>query len=306
MPSKNEMAAVLTRSEAMRAGVATFDDPSQVGKMVAGNSRKLYGFTRKQLPPGLPVTPYKYIYSVSGYGELVNLGVGFPKFLVVGVEDENEQHGPPCQIQALYFIEEAVVDKTEFGPHTSAQIVDSIMQTGPGMNASNDRRKMGWFVSDNCPPRQEEVDRAVTLYTQECRRLLTEGNAFFAANKHLEISELHRRAAHYLKQRVPWDHGRTNKMVDCIGCQEPIRDNSIVHAPPQGCGAVQPGRWPDAIIWGLKKMEDVPERFKTDVEEALVADAASTAAIREEKEEQEETAENALEDGPKKGRKRTQ
>jgi hypothetical protein len=273
MPSKNEMAESLSRADAMRAGVQTFSSVDDATRMVTSNTRKLYGFTRKQLPPGLPITPFKYVYSVSRYGELVNLGVGFPKFVVMGLTEEdevdNKQYGAPCTIHALYFVEEAQIDRTEFGPHTSQQIIECILQIGPGMNASNDRRRRGWFVSDHNPPKQEEVERAIGIYTAECRRLLAEGNAFHTANKFLEINELHREAAHYLKQRVPWDHGRTSKMVDCMGCGEPIKDGSIVHAPPQGCGAVQPGRWPDAVLWGLKRIEDVPTMYQDAVRAAL-------------------------------------
>jgi hypothetical protein len=268
------MAETLTRSDAVRLGIL---DAHEAQTSVIKNNRKLYGFTRKQLPPGLPIHPFKYIYSVSSYSELINLGVGFPKFVVAGLTPEEEQegkrYGAPTVIHALYFIEEAQVDRTEFGPHTSQQLVEAILQVGPGMNASNDRRKRGWFVSDHNPPPEAEVERAVGIYTAECRRLLAEGNAFHTANKFLEINETHREAAHYLRQRVSWDHGRTTKMVDCVGCGEPVKEGSIVHAPPQGCGAVQPGRWPDAVLWGLKRMEDVPAMYEDEVRMTLAGEA---------------------------------
>ncbi|MBU6231676.1 hypothetical protein KGP36_03325 [Patescibacteria group bacterium] len=251
-PSKNEIAATLTRSEAARAGVL---DGVQVQETITTNAKKLYGFTRKMVPKDLPTEPKLYIYSISEYGEIVDLGPGFQKFEIVACP-EGESYGPPCVINPIYFFEEAKVDVTEHTFTSGKQIVDAILKIGPGMNAAWDRRKIGWFVSETDPPSKEEVKRAVEIYTAECQRLLTEGNRHAAAGHLNEINETHRRSAKYLGQRVDWDKP-TRKMVDCVGCQERIPAGTVMHAVPY-CGAVQPGRWPDAVALGMKRLEDVP------------------------------------------------
>ena len=161
MATRNEMAATLTRADAIRNGVETFTDRGQVDMRITGSVRKLYGFTRKTLPAGMPREPYTYVYSIA-LGDVVDLGPGFPKFVVFGCP-EGEEYGEPCVVEALYFQEEAQVDKTEFNPHTGIQIVDAIMRQGAGMNAAWDRRKSGWFRSANNPPLPEEVAQKVSL-----------------------------------------------------------------------------------------------------------------------------------------------
>lgn len=261
MPSKNEMAATMTRADAMRSGVETFTDGREVSTKITGNMRKLYGFTRKQLPANMPRDPRTYVYSLA-MGDIVNLGPGFPQFVVFGCP-EGELHGEPTVLDALYFQEEAQVDKTEFNPHTGEQMADAIMRMGAGMNAAWDRRKSGWFVSKTNPPSSEEVQRAIVIYTNECKRLLAEGQSYASNNRLLEINETHRRAAQYLKQKVDWDRA-VSKMVDCVACGEPIKAGAVIHATTY-CGAVQPGRWPDAILHGIKKIREAPK----DVQEAL-------------------------------------
>lgn len=258
MPTKNEIAATMTRGQAQSQGVLSAPEAREV---ITSNSRKMFGFTRKILPPGLPTEPKLYIYSVTEYGEIVNLGPGFPLFTVEPCP-EGEDFGNPCVILPLYFMEEAKVDVTEHTPHTGQQLADAIMKMGAGMNAAWDRRKVGWFVSSTYPPANEEVDKAVQIYTAECKVLLNIANSFAARNLLNEINEQHRRAAKYLKQKVDWDKP-LSKMVDCPGCQEPVKAGAIMHAVPY-CGYVF--NWEQAIENGMKVLEDAPtlvqERLK--------------------------------------------
>lgn len=248
MPSKNEIAASLTRAEAIRAGVV---DAGAAQTAVSNMSRKNSGFTRKLLPPNLPVEPRKYVYSLSVYGETRDLGPGFPKFRIHAidckcetceevslVEERMERgYGEPCLVDLMYFYEEVKVDVTEHTPFTSQQIADAIMCHGPGNNPNLDKRKIGWFVSDHNPPKPQEMKSAEAIYRTECTRLFQEGNAFQAAGKLLEINETHRRAASYLGQKVDWDKPQ-HKMMDCPGCQEKVREGMVWHAYPQGCGYI--------------------------------------------------------------------
>lgn len=237
MPTKNEIAATMTRGEAAKMGVVVADSPAQVQEIITSRSKNLFGFTRKVLPPGLPVEPRLYIRSISTYGELtIDLGPGFVKYRVDPCP-EGEPYGPACVIDCLSFLEEAKVDVTEFTPHTGQQIADAIMKLGPGMNASNDRRRMGWFMSPNETPTEEELSRALTIYTEQCQKLLAQGNRYAASNQLTEINEEHRRAATFLRQKVDWDK-RTSKMVDCPGCGEPVKEGVIWHATPHGCGYI--------------------------------------------------------------------
>lgn len=277
MPSKNQIAATLTRSQAAQAGVL---DAQQAERQVAAGSKKLYGFTRKILPPDLPKEPYTYIYSVSEYGDMVNLGPGFPIYQVHACP-EGEDYSEPCVIPLIHFMEEAKVDVTEHSPFTSAQVTEAIFKTGQGMNASWDRHKLGWFESQHCPPLPAEIRRAVDMYTVECKRLYQEGERFARAGQLLEINETHRRAARYLKNKVTWDQVE-HKMVECAMCMDPIRVGTAVHAAPH-CGAVQPGRWLDAVESGMKKLADAPP----EIQAAIAAQRAKVVAVEPEEEEEE-------------------
>jgi len=239
-PTKNQIAATMTRAEAAKAGVLTFDSPSEVASVISSNSRKLFGFTRKMLPHDLPSDPKMYIFSVSEYGAMgpdaVNLGPGFPLFEIPPCPD-GKDHGDACVVLPLYFMEEAKVDVTEHTFHSGAQIIEAILKIGAGMNASWDRRKVGWFVSETNPPQAEDVLRAISIYTADCQRLFAEGNRYASANQLNEINETHRRAAKFLRQKVDWDK-RTSKMVDCPGCGEPVKEGVVWHATPHGCGYI--------------------------------------------------------------------
>src|ERR1700674_3199662 len=187
-PSKNVIAATMSRSAAAQAGVLTFNSVDEAHQMATSNARKLYGFSIKQVPPGFPTEPKMYIYSIADYGEQVNVGPGFPIFEVKACP-EGEDYGEACVIDPLYMALEAKVDTTEFMPTTGQQIVESILKIGAGMNASWDRRKQGWFVSVTNPPDEEDLAQAVKVYTAECQRLLAEGNRYAASNQLLEINE---------------------------------------------------------------------------------------------------------------------
>lgn len=232
-PSKNQMAASLSASQAAQAGILT---APQAAEVVTSNSRKQYGFTRKQIPQGLPTEPKVYIFSISDYGEIVNLGPGF-KLYEVHACPENRPHGLPCPIDPINFFEEAKVDVTEHTFTSGQQIADAILRIGPGMNSVNDRRRLGWFLSESNPPSEEDVKEANDRYMLECQRLLREANGYASRNQLNEINETHRRAAKYLKQKVDWDKPQT-KMMDCPGCGEPVKVGIMWHATPHGCGYV--------------------------------------------------------------------
>src|SRR5271157_3499721 len=123
-PTKNQIAATMTRAEAAKAGVLTFDNKDEVAMVISSNSRKLFGFTRKLLPTGLPTEPKQYIFSLSEYDAVgpgaVNLGPGFPLFEIHACP-ENEPYGPACVIEPMYFMEEAKVDVTEHTFHSGPQ-----------------------------------------------------------------------------------------------------------------------------------------------------------------------------------------
>lgn len=252
--SKNVAAATLTREAAEKAGVLTFNNAAEVATKISSNTRKLFGFTRKQLPPGLPEDPVAFIYSISEYGEEVSLCAGLPAFRVHGCP-EGQEYGPALPIKPIYFLEEAKVDVTEHTPHTAQQIVEAILKIGPGMNAGWDRRKQGWFVSATNPPAAADIARAKEIYLMECKRLFTEGQRWAQAGKLDEINETHRRAARVMGQKVDWDRPAL-AMVECPGCGENVRKGAIMHAVPY-CGFVF--NWHKAIEGGMKKLEDAPD-----------------------------------------------
>lgn len=265
---KDSAAETLGRAQASAAGVLTFDSPSQVQETITVNSKRLFGFTRKTLPPDLPSDPLYFVYSISEYSETVDLGPGLPKFTVEACEP-GEQHGEGCPIPCQVFLEEAQVDKTEHTVFTASQIVGAVMKQGAGMPSSLDRRKIGWFVSKTNPPKAEEIKAAVDIYTEECKRLVAEGNRFAAASQLTEINEMHRRSARYIKQKVDWDK-TTHKMVDCPRCKEPVRSDAMIHAVPY-CGHVlQPiPYWRSMIEAGQKTLADVPEPLQEELAKDL-------------------------------------
>jgi hypothetical protein len=245
MAIKDKIAATLTRGEAVRAGVL---DANQAAEVITSNSRKQYGFTRKVVPTGLPTEPKLYIYSVSPYGSkivdgqsdgagIINLGPGFRQFEVFCCPD-GEDYGDPCIVDPIHFFEEAKVDVTEHTFQSGQQMADAIMMIGPGMAAALNKQLIGWFVSSNYPPKDEEVDKAVEIYTAQCQKLVREADNYYARNQLNEINEMHRRAATYLKQNKKAWVSIEYKMIDCPGCMEPVREGIIFHAPPAGCGYI--------------------------------------------------------------------
>ena len=255
-PSKNEIAATMSRGEAARSGVI---DANQAVEKITTNSRRMYGFTRKMIPSDFPTEPKLYIYSISEYGEQVNLGPGFSAYEVQACP-EGKAYGEPCVILPFNFFEEAKVDVTEHTFTSGKQIVDAILRVGPGMNAAMDRRRLGWFVSDSNPPAADEVAHANTLYTAECKRLFEEANRHFAANHLNEINSTHWRSARHLGQNVAWDKPQ-EKMVDCPGCKEKVREGAAVHATPY-CGYVFD--WPLAVKNGLRTRKQMEEALEKD------------------------------------------
>ncbi len=249
-PSKNQIAATLSQSEAQRAGVLSAQQATEV---ITTNSKRMYGFTRKMIPHDFPTEPKLYIYSVSEYGEIVNLGPGFPLFEVKACP-EGEKYGEPCVIFPFNFFEEAKVDVTEHTFTSGKQIVDAILKVGPGMAAAQDKRRLGWFVSDTNPPTAEEVEHANSLYLAECKKLFEDASRYFRSNQLNEINEMHRRAARVMGQKVDWDKPQ-ERMVDCPGCKEKVREGSIIHAAPY-CGYVFD--WFRAIDNGIRSFSQAP------------------------------------------------
>ncbi len=249
-PSKNQIAATLSQSEASRAGVLS---AAQATEVITTNSKRMYGFTRKMIPSDFPTEPKLYIFSVSEYGEDVNLGPGFQVFKVHACP-EGEKYGEPCVVMPFNFFEEAKVDVTEHTFTSGKQLVDAILKVGPGMNASMDKRRLGWFVSDTNPPAEDEVAHANELYGAECKRLFQEANRYASANQLNEINEMHRRAARYLGQTVTWDKPQ-EKMIDCPGCREKVREGAILHAAPY-CGYVFD--WTRAIDHNMRSFSQAP------------------------------------------------
>jgi hypothetical protein len=256
VPSKNEIAATMSRREAARAGII---DANQAVEKITTNSKRMYGFTRKMIPTDFPTEPKLYIYSISEYGEQVNLGPGFQVYEVFACP-EGEQYGQPCVVLPFNFFEEAKVDVTEHTFTSGKQIVDAILKVGPGMNASMDKRRLGWFVSDSYPPAADEVEHAKNLYGAECKRLFQEANRYASANQLNEINETHRRAARFLGQTVTWDKPQ-EKMIDCPGCKEKVREGAAVHATPY-CGYVF--NWPMAVENGLRTRKQMQEALEKD------------------------------------------
>lgn len=233
MPTKNEMAATMTRDAAARAGVLMADE---AGAVISKNSKKLFGFSRKMLPEGLPQDPKLYIFSVSEYGEIVNLGAGFRQYAVHPCP-EGADYGEPCVILPLNFFEEMKVDQTEHTFHSGEQLADAILKIGPGMVAIQDKRRYGWFKSYSNPPLAEEVQAAKNLYTVKCQELFQAANRYYAANQLSEITDEHRRASRWLGQKVQWE--KTQKQnIECPGCGEPVVKGVIWHATPHGCGYI--------------------------------------------------------------------
>jgi len=256
----NLRAATMPKSALRAAGL--LDSETATREISTRMSKKLYGFSRKQLPPDLPTEPRLWIFSVSEYGETVSLGAGFGEAWKIEPCPEGAQHGPACAIKPIYFQEEVVVDKTEHTPYTDVQIAECLMKQGAGLNASLDRRRVGWFVSRSEEPKQEEVAEAIRIYTTECKRLLDEGNQRARSGKPedmRDINEEHRRAAKFLGQNVDWDKP-VAKMMTCPRCGEQVREGIIVHAAPY-CGHVFQlvPYWVSMVQSGQKMITDAPE-----------------------------------------------
>jgi hypothetical protein len=257
----NIKAASMSKSQLRAAGL--LDRDTAVQEISTRMSKKLYGFSRKQLPPGIPDEPRVWLFSISEYGETISLGAGFGETWTIEPCPDGEQHGPACAVKPLYFQEEVVVDKTEHTPYTDVQIVECLMRQGAGLNASLDRRRVGWFVSYSNPPKQEEIEEAQRIYSVECRRLFDEANQMARSGKpedYKGINEEHRRAKKYLKQTADWDLP-TQKMVTCPRCGDTVREGAMLHA---ACGHVFKlyEYWLSMVQSGQKVITDAPESIQ--------------------------------------------
>ena len=259
----NLKAATLPKSALRNAGL--LDSETAQKEISTRMSKKLYGFSRKQLPPGIPSEPRVWLFSVSEYGETISLGAGFGETWEIKPCPEGKDYGPACGVKPIYFQEEVVVDKTEHTPFTDVQIVKCLMKQGAGLNASLDRRRVGWFVSYENPPRPEAVAEAKRIYSAECKRLVEEGNKKSRSGKKEdfdEINEENRRAAKFLKQNVDWDKA-VSKMIDCPRCGEPVKEGIVVHAV-SSCGHVFQllPYWVSLVQSGQKVITDAPEAIQ--------------------------------------------
>lgn len=255
MPSKNELAASLTIDQAKQAGILGYKEGEAPISLMHTNAKRLFGFTRKRSPQGMPTEPKTYIYSVTAYGAACNLGAGFPTYIIHPCPP-NQDHGEACVIDPVNFLEEAKVDQTEHTFLSGQDIANEILKIGPAMQASWDKRvNSGWFVSAHNPPLKGEIAQAKNLFSQHAKKLVEEANRYAASNKLTEINQSHRYASLWRGEKVEWDKP-SRKMVACVGCQENILEGSIIHAVPY-CGAIQPGKWPEAIANGMRTPEQL-------------------------------------------------
>jgi hypothetical protein len=235
-------------------GPLKYESYAQAANSVMGKVARLMGFKRK-LAPNFPKTAPLYIFNISDQ-ELAWREPGFARMVVPACE-KGQDYSAPLEIPGILSEEYLQDQSTEFNHYNAVEIAYAILKIGPGMRATLDETKKGFFISDTNPPHSSRLNEARAKYNQYCDQLIDEADHIIAAGESKGpngqmINESHKRALVYRKQTRDWARG-TIEMVDCPGCQQHVPKFAKIHA---ACGAVLD--WKGAVELGLKKREDVP------------------------------------------------
>lgn len=248
---KEQTIADLAATKAL--GPMVFQSRAQAEQAVAQSARKLYGYSRKPRP-NLPKTPDLYIFNVSTR-EFRWKQPGFDNYIIKACpkgEDCSE-----ATVIAGIVTEEYLNDRqTELNHYNGEEIIQAILQFGPGMPPSGDLRRFGCFYSRFNPPLAEEIEEARKRMNHTCVNLVGEADEIFrmGESKGLDgrrIGTEHKWALAQSHQERDWSK-TVVKMDICPGCQNSIPPGVVVHT----CGAVLD--WSKAISLGIKKESDRP------------------------------------------------
>lgn len=249
---KEQTIADLAATKAL--GPLVFQSRAQAERAVATSARKLYGYARKQRP-NLPATPDLYIFNVSTR-EFRWKQPGFENYVIKACPKGEECS--EATVIAGIVTEEYLKDReTELNHYNGEEIIQAILQFGPGMPPAGDLRRFGCFYSRTNPPSKDEIQQARDRMNHTCVALVGEADEIYrmGESKGLDgrrIGTEHKWALAQSHQERDWSK-TVVKMEICPGCQESIRPGVVVHT----CGAVI--SWPLAVKLGIKKVEDCPD-----------------------------------------------
>jgi len=236
-----------------QCGPVRYESFAQAQNSVMSKVARLMGFKRK-VAPNFPKTNPLYIFNISDQ-ELRWREPGFPLYIVPPCP-KGKNFSDPLVIPGIVSEEYLEDRSTEFNHYNAVEIAYAILKIGPGMKATLDERKRGYFMSYSNPPKESELKEAQALYNQYCDTLIAEADMVMAQGESKGmtgqmINESHRRALAYRKQQRDWGKG-TVEMIDCPGCQQPAPKLAAIHS----CGAVLD--WRKAVDLGLKTQDQVP------------------------------------------------
>lgn len=237
-----------------QCGAIKYESYAQAQNSVMGKMARLMGFKRK-VAPNFPKTAPLYIFNISDQ-PLVWREPGFPRYVVPACE-KGKEYSEPLSIPGIISEEYLDDQSTEFNHYNAVEIAYAILKIGPGMKATLDERRKGFFMSETNPPHASQLNEAKALYNQFCDQLIAEADAIMTQGESKGpngqmLNESHRRALAYRKQVRGWDRGVV-EMIDCPLCLQPVPKGAAIHS---ACGAVID--WHRAVDAGIKKRDEVP------------------------------------------------
>jgi hypothetical protein len=222
-------------------GNPQFDGLSPESSRAANPKKRAY--SRIKFAP----QPSAFIYNVSGESFRREMG-GTGNFLIKACLP-GLPYSEPTEIEHP-FVEEYASDNNKImGQYFDAdEIAESLVRGGIG-GENNNLYDQGVFWTHNNPPKEEEVAKARTRYTDYCKTLVTVADKKYNLGNEKDITNEERRAAAFLKINRMWNKAVV-PMKECPNCQEYVAIGAATHS----CGAVLD--WDKAVKLGLKTPEE--------------------------------------------------
>jgi hypothetical protein len=151
-----------------------------------------------------------------------------------------------------YFIEQEMKTHLMSGENLAQDIVRPMI--GKNWSFGQNLDEFGVFWTRNNPPTELELAKARGLMEKTFRKMLEHATRLETTGRLADITPLMRLAADYFEEDRGWNR-IYRKAEQCFACKQPIQAGAIIHT----CGAVQPGKWLEAIAAGLKTRQQAED-----------------------------------------------
>ena len=170
--------------------------------------------------------------------------------------EKGKPYSEPLILPAIcidsYFVEQEMKTHIMSGENLAQDIVRPMI--GKNWSFGQNIDELGVFWTRNNPPAENELEHARSMMEKTFRKQLEHATRLETTGQLTSITPLMRIAADYFEEDRGWNR-IYRKAAQCFACKQPIQEGAIIHT----CGAVQPGRWLDAIAAGLKTRQQAED-----------------------------------------------